>query len=103
MALTYDKLSPERIAESLAELNEDGAAWTAEGDVLTRHYEFREYGHGLLFASGVGFLAERLNHHPDLEIGYRRVSVRLSTHDAGGLTAYDFALAAQIEDLFCMD
>ncbi len=49
--------------------------------------------------SSVALLAERMNHHPDWSNVYNRVSIRLSTHEAGGLTALDFDLAAQIDAL----
>ena len=50
----------------------------------------------LMFASAVGQLAERADHHPDILISYRKVTLTLSTHSAGGLTEKDFSLAAQI-------
>lgn len=49
-----------------------------------------------MFASAVGQLAERADHHPDILISYRKVTLTLSTHSEGGLTEKDFSLAAQI-------
>ena len=95
------KLDEAAIAEALAAL----PSWTlesasGEGGELVRRYEFGAYAHGALFASGVALLSDRLDHHPDLLLTYRKVEIRLSTHDAGGLTVLDFNLAAQIEKLF---
>jgi 4a-hydroxytetrahydrobiopterin dehydratase len=47
----------------------------------------------------VAFLAEAASHHPDIDIRWRKVSLALTTHDAGGLTAKDFELAAQIDEI----
>lgn len=54
---------------------------------------------GLALVTRVAVLAERANHHPDVTLTYPKVSVRLTTHDAGGLTEKDFDLAAQIDRL----
>ncbi len=84
------------LAQSLASLPN----WSREGGEIVRRYAFDTYAHGALFSAGVALLADRLDHHPDLLLTYRKVEVRLSTHDAGGLTALDFALARQIETFF---
>ena len=89
-------LSETEIAAGLADL--DG--WSNEGDTLVKEYRFESYLAGLAFASGVGVIAEGLDHHPDLSIGWRRVRVSFTTHDAGNkLTAKDFAAATAIDAL----
>lgn len=89
-------LSDQEITASLAKLN----GWARNGDELTKEFRFDNYLAGLAFASGVGVIAEGLNHHPDLVIGWRRVSVSFTTHDAGSkLTSKDFAAAAAIDAL----
>lgn len=89
-------LSEAEISESLASLS----GWARAGDELVKEFRFDSYLGGLTFASAVGVIAEGLNHHPDLKIGWRRVSVSFTTHDAGSkLTAKDFAAAAAIEGL----
>lgn len=93
--LSYDRLSEQQIAERLA----SAPGWQVEGGMLSRSYSFGSYAEGLVFAVAVGRLAEALNHHPGLLIGYKSVRVSLSTHDAGGLTAYDFELARRIAAL----
>ena len=93
--LSYDKLSADRIAAESATV----PGWTVDG-ALTRQFDFVSYKDGLVFAVAVGHVADKLNHHPDLMIGYQKVTVSMVTHDAGGgLTAYDFELARRIDRL----
>lgn len=93
-ALSYAKLSDEEIAARLSNLS----SWQVEDGALTRLYEFSSYAAGVVFACAVGQLADALNHHPDIVIGYQKVRISLVTHDAGGgLTAYDFELAHRID------
>ena len=63
---------------------------------ITRTFTLPSFPAALMFASAVGQLAERADHHPDILISYRKVTLTLSTHSAGGLTEKDFSLAAQI-------
>ena len=87
-------LSDQEINASLAKLN----GWARNGDELTKEFRFDNYLAGLAFASCIGVVAEGMNHHPDLVIGWRRVSVSFTTHDAGSkLTSKDFAAAAAID------
>ena len=93
--LSYDKLTPESVAEHLSRLS----GWQVEDGALTKLYSFSSYAAGVMFGAAVGRLADALNHHPDLLIGYQKVRVSLVTHDAGGgLTAYDFELARRIDE-----
>ena len=73
--------------------------WTREGDTIVKTYELATF---LTVIAVVGQIAERAeaaDHHPDLDIRYRRLRVALSTHDAGGLTDLDVTLAGEIEAL----
>ncbi len=89
-------LSDQEINAGLAKLS----GWARDGDELTKEFRFDNYLAGLAFASSVGVIAEGLNHHPDMTIGWRRVSVSFTTHDAGSkLTAKDFAAAEAIDRL----
>ncbi|WP_395737037.1 4a-hydroxytetrahydrobiopterin dehydratase [Prosthecobacter sp.] len=72
------------------------ATWQVEGLELVKEFRFPSYMAGIEFVQRIAALAEAMNHHPDLLIGWRKVSVRLCTHSAGGLTALDFAMAAQV-------
>jgi len=85
-------LSEAAIHEQLTTLS----AWQVEGTELMKEFRFSSYLAGIEFVRRVAVLAEAMNHHPDMCIGWRKVTVRLSTHSAGGLTRLDFALAGQI-------
>lgn len=74
------------------------AGWTRDGGAIRKTFQFADFRGAIAFVNAVADLAEAANHHPDLFIhGYNKVTVTLSTHDAGGLTQRDFLLAAQIE------
>ena len=88
------RLTDAEIAAGLPE------GWTHEGDEIVRTYAFDAYAHGALFTAAVALLADRADHHPDLLLTYRKVTVHLSTHDAGGLTSLDLGLAREIENVF---
>lgn len=75
-------------------------AWVREGNRrIGRTFEFRNFRDAFGFATRVALVAESEGHHPDLEIGWGRVVVSLTTHVAGGLTANDFIMAAKIDRL----
>jgi 4a-hydroxytetrahydrobiopterin dehydratase len=73
--------------------------WSKESGVLTRTFAFADYAAGIAFAVRVGFAAEARDHHPDLFLGWRRVRVAWSTHDAGGITALDTEMAERTDAL----
>jgi 4a-hydroxytetrahydrobiopterin dehydratase len=73
--------------------------WTREGIEIARAFTFRNFREAMGFVVQVALLAERADHHPDIDIRYKQVTLRLSTHSAGGLTEKDFALAQQIDQL----
>ncbi|MBL8416243.1 MAG: 4a-hydroxytetrahydrobiopterin dehydratase [Propionivibrio sp.] len=70
--------------------------WEIDQERLHREFRFADYRSTMLFVNAVAWLAERENHHPDLEVGYSRVKVAYSTHDVGGLSHNDFICAAKI-------
>lgn len=70
-----------------------------DGQVISREYRFKQYFQTMAFVNAVAWIAHREDHHPDLEVGYSRCVVALSTHDVGGLSLNDFIVAAQIEAL----
>lgn len=86
-------LSPEEIESQLP------ANWELDGDEIGRTFEFDSYLAGIGFAAAVGGLAEEAFHHPDIHIGWREVEIRLTTHDAGGITEKDITLAERITSL----
>jgi 4a-hydroxytetrahydrobiopterin dehydratase len=88
------------MAESLSDDEVDErlpAGWTRDGDEITRTYEFDAYMRGVNFAQLIGEIAEAQNHHPEVTIGYETLEVRLTTHEAGGITGADIEMAEIIE------
>jgi len=78
---------------------EELSNWQREGDRIRRQFVFGDFVEAFGFMSSVALLAERANHHPEWSNVYNRVSIELTTHDAGGLTSRDFKLAAEIDKL----
>jgi 4a-hydroxytetrahydrobiopterin dehydratase len=71
--------------------------WKYQKKSLIRLYVFPDFTSALLFANHVGYLAEKADHHPDIDISYKNLKLTLSTHSAGGLTRKDVSLARQID------
>jgi len=71
--------------------------WTREGDVLTTTVKLHDFAAALEFVNAVGAAAEAANHHPDIDIRWNKVRLALSTHDSGGITLLDLALAGAID------
>ncbi len=88
------RLSKAEITESLEGLS----AWKLEGETIAKGYEFTSFPEAIRFVNKVAGLAESADHHPDILINYRRVTLTLSTDREGGLTKKDFQLAKQIEN-----
>ena len=74
-------------------------AWDMEGDEIVRKFDCGTFPKALEFVNAVGERAEAANHHPDIDIRWKDVTLRLSTHDAGGLTQKDLDLATEINAL----
>jgi 4a-hydroxytetrahydrobiopterin dehydratase len=74
-------------------------AWKIEAGDLAQTFQFEDFRAAMRFVNSVADLAEEAGHHPDIDIRYNRVRLGLETHDAGGLTAKDFDLAALIDNL----
>ncbi len=89
------KLSDAEVQKRLAAV----PGWTLENGEITQTFSLPSFPTALLFVNSVALLAEKANHHPDILINYRNVKLSLVTHDSGGLTEKDFALAAQINAL----
>jgi 4a-hydroxytetrahydrobiopterin dehydratase len=73
--------------------------WQIESGELVRTFLFKDFRQSLVFVNQVGELAEKAGHHPDIDIRYNKVRLALVTHDAGGITAKDFDLAAAADKL----
>lgn len=88
-------LTDEEIATELGLL----PGWQRSGDSIVTTVTRADFRDALLYLGAVAYLAETVNHHPDVAIAWNKVTLTLSTHAAGGLTASDFALATQISAL----
>lgn len=69
------------------------------GTEIHRAYEFKNYYQTMAFVNALAWIAHREDHHPDIEVGYKRCHVRYSTHSIGGLSENDFICAAKIDAL----
>ncbi len=73
--------------------------WTLEGKEIRKKFDKKDFVRAMGFVNSVALLAEKANHHPDIDIRWNSVALALSTHSAGGLTEKDFNLAREIEKL----
>lgn len=86
----------ERLARRIAE---ELSAWRLQGPALVARWAYPDFATALAAAVRIGLLAERADHHPDLELGWGYLGVRLSTHSASAVTELDLDLAAAIQKL----
>jgi 4a-hydroxytetrahydrobiopterin dehydratase len=91
---TPPRLSEPQIAEKLRALPD----WSESGGVIQRTYQFKDFLASMKFVHAVATLAEKRQHHPDILIRWNKVTLSLSTHDAGGITQRDFDLARECDD-----
>ena len=87
------KLSDLEIRRSLSSL----PGWSRRGEAVSKTYSFGRFADGIRFVDQVAEVADSMNHHPDIDIRYTKVTFTLSTHDAGGITQRDLDLAQKIE------
>jgi 4a-hydroxytetrahydrobiopterin dehydratase len=90
-----DLLDDETITRELAGV----PGWERAGDAIVKTTTLGDFKEAMAYVNRVAELAEASNHHPDVTIQWNKVTLALSTHSAGGLTANDFALAGRINDL----
>ena len=88
-------LSSEEIEQRLGTVS----GWERDGDAIRRQFDCGDFKGSVEFVNRVLPIAEEMGHHPDLEISWATVTVRVSTHSEGGLTASDFELASRIDAL----
>jgi 4a-hydroxytetrahydrobiopterin dehydratase len=89
------RLTDAQVTDALAGL----PGWERDGDMIVKTYELATFPAAIAFVVAVGNRAEAANHHPDIDIRWRRVRLALTTHDEGGLSDLDVALATEIEGL----
>ena len=94
--MMVEKLTEAEIEAGLVER----AEWSLSGDSIQRTYTFGDFLGSIDFVNRVGARAEEVQHHPDILIRYAKVTLTLSTHDAGGLSEKDFAFATDCERLY---
>jgi 4a-hydroxytetrahydrobiopterin dehydratase len=87
------------LSEVDAALEEQQLHWTREDDELTTTVKLHDFAAALAFVNAVGAAAEAANHHPDIDIRWNKVRLVLTTHDSGGITLLDLALAGAIDRL----
>jgi 4a-hydroxytetrahydrobiopterin dehydratase len=87
------KLDEAAIGSALAAL----PGWSRQGGNISRTYAFKDFPAAMKFVNAVAVLAEQVQHHPDIDVRWNKVTLALSTHDAGGLTQKDFALARECD------
>jgi 4a-hydroxytetrahydrobiopterin dehydratase len=87
------KLTDAEIAQRLKAL----PTWVREGNAIRKSFSFGRFADGIRFVDRVAAAADALDHHPDIDIRYTTITMTLSTHSAGGVTAKDFDLAARID------
>lgn len=89
------KLSSKQIKAALPSVPD----WKKKGAAITRTYEFKDFPKAIKFVNSVAKIAEKAWHHPDIDIRWNKVTLTLSTHDAGGLTEKDFSLAKKFNGI----
>ena len=90
-----EKLSKEQIEAHLASLQ----GWSHENGSITKTFQFGDFKETFAVMTRIAFECEKANHHPEWENVYNRLTIKLNTHDAGGITPYDFDLAKTIESI----
>ena len=89
------KLTPAQIKASLPSVPK----WRRKASVISRTFEFADFVAAMKFVNAIARAAEKSCHHPDIDVRWNKVTLALTTHDAGGLTEKDFALAAKFDRL----
>ena len=90
-----EKLTPEDVESRVEAFPE----WTLSGDALQRTVSFETFAEAIAFVNRVAEIAETSGHHPDIMVRYNKVTLTVTTHDAGGLTELDFTFAERAEEL----
>jgi 4a-hydroxytetrahydrobiopterin dehydratase len=93
------KLGEEEISRNLARI----AGWSRGENCIEKKYVFKNFLRAMLFVNAVAYVAESINHHPDIIIHYNEVTLHSWTHVAGGVTESDFALAEKINAMGTMN
>lgn len=90
-----ERMSEDQIKQALVPLPD----WSDTGAAIHRTYQFKDFVEAMRFVNAVAVAAETDQHHPDILVRWNKVTLTLSTHDAGGITEKDFAMAAKADGL----
>lgn len=90
-----EKLNQSEIQQRLTEVK----GWKLDANAIKKEFEFGDFSEAMKFINQVADLAESHDHHPELYNVYNKVSLRFSTHDAGGITTRDFRMATDIDKI----
>lgn len=90
-----EKLNQSEIQQKLTEVK----GWRLDGSAIKKEWQFKDFNEAMVFINRVADLAREQDHHPELFNVYNRVSLRFSTHDAGGLTNRDFKMATAVDEI----
>jgi 4a-hydroxytetrahydrobiopterin dehydratase len=93
--MKYQKLNSEEVQSALTRL----PGWSVANGKLHREYKFPDFVHAFGFMATAAIAIEAMNHHPEWHNVWNRVTIDLTTHDAGGITTHDTELAAKLEEL----
>jgi 4a-hydroxytetrahydrobiopterin dehydratase len=93
--MASNALTTQQIAQRLATLS----GWQSHGKEIRRVFSFKNYYETMAFVNAVAYIAHGQDHHPDLEVGYNKCTVRYSSHSVGGLSEKDFICAAMVDAL----
>ena len=91
-------LTPEQVRPMLKGLQ----GWALDGKTIAKTYQFKNYYETMAFVNAVAWIAHNEDHHPDMEVGYNKCTVKYSTHSVGGLSENDFICAAKVNSLMTM-
>ena len=86
-------LSTEEVKEGLKNLH----GWRSVRNYIAKSYDFESFAEAMRFVNSIANIAEKMDHHPDMNIVYTKVTLRIQTHSAGGVTKRDFRLAEAID------
>jgi 4a-hydroxytetrahydrobiopterin dehydratase len=91
---------PALSATQIKEQQKEVPAWSRRSQTIARTFAFKDFTGSVDFVNQIARKANQLNHHPDIDIRYSKVTLKLTTHDEGGLTENDFILARHADRIF---
>ena len=96
---TCDMKAPAMTEEQIESTMSEVPGWDYTGKYLTTTKEFKNHYHAMTFANAVAWISHQENHHPDMKIGYKDVTIEYWTHSVNGISINDFICAAKVNDL----